>query len=402
MSAVASPQSAAGVEITLENLFSFPQGRKLLTCLQCGTCTATCPYGEGMEYPVRRIVALLLAGTVESVFTSESMLRCVACFACSAKCPRGIDLTGLVLALVKEQVLARLPAIPTELQKALENTFRYGNPTGEAPRKRAAWTRTASVPVRILSEGPGRAEVLWWVECYNAYHPRGQDCARAMARLLHALELDFAILGNEERCAGECGRLSWERGLFDSLMESNLAVLGKYQIGSIVTSCPHAYDAFRHRYVPAGFHYPLFAMPEFLVRHLDRLRTKLTRKLGYAVTYHDGCCLGRHNQLYEEPRQLLRAIPGIRLIEMTHNRANSLCCGGGGGGMWLDSYYKAQGMERLSERRVKEAAETGAEVLAVACPYEISRFEDAVKVLGYDKKMVVRDVSELLAESMEG
>jgi Fe-S oxidoreductase len=119
------------------------------------------------------------------------------------------------------------------------------------------------------------------------------------------------------------------------------------------------------------------------------------------VTYHDSCCLGRHNGFYEEPRALLKAIPGVRLVEMVHNRVNSICCGGGGGGMWLDTYYKAKGYERLSERRVKEAIATGADVLAVSCPYEISRFEDALKVLGYDQKMVVRDVVELLAEAME-
>jgi Fe-S oxidoreductase len=139
----------------------------------------------------------------------------------------------------------------------------------------------------------------------------------------------------------------------------------------------------------------------FLARYLDRLKPLLARKLPYAVTYHDSCCLGRQNEFYEAPRQLLRSIPGVRLIEMVHNRVNSICCGGGGGGMWLDTYFKAKGYERLSERRVKEAVATGADVLAVSCPYEVSRFEDALKVLGFDKRMVVRDVTELLAEGME-
>jgi Fe-S oxidoreductase len=130
------------------------------------------------------------------------------------------------------------------------------------------------------------------------------------------------------------------------------------------------------------------------------LKPKLTRKLNYTVTYHDSCCLGRHNEVFEEPRNLLKAIPGIKLREMTHNRINSICCGGGGGGMWLDTYYKSKGMERLSERRIKEAIATGADVLAVSCPYEISRFEDALKVMGHENKMVVRDIVELLAESL--
>ena len=119
------------------------------------------------------------------------------------------------------------------------------------------------------------------------------------------------------------------------------------------------------------------------------------------MTYHDSCCLGRQNEFYEAPRQLLQAIPGVKLVEMVHNRVNAICCGGGGGGMWLDTYFKAKGYERLSERRVKEAVATGADVLAVSCPYEVSRFEDALKVMGYDKRIIVRDVTELLAEAME-
>jgi Fe-S oxidoreductase len=344
---------------------------------------------------------MLRAGQLEKVFASDSLLNCVACYACKAKCPRGIDLTGVLLPLVKEQALLRLREMPAELQKALENKLRYGNPMGESPRKRAAWARTAGVPVRILQEDPRPADVLWYVECYTSYHPRGQDNARATARVFYALGIDFAILGNEEKCAGECGRLSWERGLYDTLMEYNMVVFSKYKFNSIVTSCPHAYDAFRYRYRVVGFNYDLKLVVPFLAQHLNRLKPMLKRKTSYSVTYHDSCCLGRHNGFYEEPRMLLQAIPGIKLVEMTHNRVNTICCGGGGGGMWLDTYYKAKGNERLSERRVKEAVATGADVLAVACPYEVSRFEDALKVLGYEKKMIVRDIVELLGEAME-
>jgi Fe-S oxidoreductase len=354
-----------------------------------------------MQYPPRRIIGMLRAGELEKVFTSDSLLNCVACYACTAKCPRGIDLTGVLLPLVKEQVLLRLPEMPAELQKALENKLRYGNPMGESPRKRAGWVKTAGVPVRILHEDPRPVEVLWFVECYSSYYPRGQQCARAIAKVFHALGVDFAILGNEEKCAGECGRLSWERGLYNTLMEYNMLVLGKYQFKLIVTSCPHAYDAFRYRYTALKFNYELMHVTPFFAQHLDRLKPMLKRKADCKVTYHDSCCLGRHSSVYEEPRLLLQAIPGVKLVEMTHNRVNTLCCGGGGGGMWLDTYYKAKGYERLSERRVKEAIATGADILAVACPYEISRFEDALKVLGYEKKMIVRDIVELLAEAME-
>jgi len=388
-------------ELTLENLLEDPEGKKILTCIQCGACAGTCPYGDVMEYPPRRIIAMLWAGLVEKVFASDSLLNCVACYACLAKCPRGIRLTEGLLPLVKEQTFLRLPELPAELHKALENTLRYGNPSGESPRKRAAWIKTASAPVRILSENPGPVDVLWIVECHNSYHPRGQDISRATVRIFHALDIDFAILGNEEKCAGECARLLGETGLFDTLMDYNMAVFRNYQFNRIVTSGAHAYDAFRYVYPSIGFNYPLEQTTPFLAGYVDRLRPMLTKKLNYSVTYHDSCCLGRHNGFYEEPRQLLSAIPGVRLVEMVHNRVNAICCGGGGGGMWLDTYYKAKGHERLSERRIKEAIRTGADVLAVSCPYEISRFEDALKVMRHDKQMVVRDVTELLAESME-
>jgi len=391
----------ACAEITFENLLQHPKGREILTCIQCGLCAGTCPHGDVMAYPPRRIIGMLRAGMLEKVFTSDSLLACVACYSCMAKCPRDIRLTEVLLPLVKEQVFLRLPELPSELHKALENTLRYGNPTAESPRKRAAWVKTAGVPIRILAEDPRPVDVLWFVECQNSYHPRGQDISRATARIFHALGVDFAILGNEEKCAGECARLLGETGLFDTLMDYNMAVFSKYHFKRIVTSGAHAYDAFKYQY-PDGFKYTLEHTTPFLSKYLESLKPRLTRKLGYTVTYHDSCCLGRHNGFYEEPRMLLRAIPGVKLLEMPHNRINALCCGGGGGGMWLDTYYKSKGYERLSERRVKEAVSTGADVIAISCPYDVSRFEDALKVLGCDKKMVVKDVTELLSEAMEG
>jgi Fe-S oxidoreductase len=369
--------------------------------MQCGTCAGTCPYGDVTEYPPRRIIGMLKAGELDTVLRSGSLLNCVACYACMAKCPRGIQLTEVLLPLVKERTFAQLPEVPAELQKALQNTLRYGNPMGESPRKRADWVKTAGVPIRILHQDPRPTDVLWFVECYTSYHPRGQDNSRATAKLLHALGIDFAILGNEEKCATECARLVGEAGLFDTLMDYNMKVFGKYQFKRILTSGAHAYDAFKYRYGSIGFDYPLEHTTPFFAQYHKQLKPKLMKKLDCTITYHDSCCLGRHNDFYDEPRLLLQAIPGVKLVEMEHNRVNSICCGGGGGGMWLDTYYKAKGYERLSERRVKEALATGADVLAVSCPYEVSRFEDAIKTVGGGSKMIVRDVVELLAESLE-
>lgn len=385
---------------TLENLFTTPEGQKVLSCIQCGACAGTCPHGEYMSYPPRRIIEMLRVGMIEQVFESDSLLHCVACYACTAKCPRGIRLTEVLLPLIKAEMFGRLPEVPAELQSALQNMMRYGNPDGFSPRKRADWAKTAGVPIRILQEDPKPVDVLWFVECNPSYHPRGQDASRAVAKLFHAIKTDFAILGNEERCSGECARLVGETGLFDTLRDKNMDVFRKYKFRQFVTSGAHAFDAFKYLYPAHGFNYPLDHVTTYFAKHLVELKSHLTKKLAYTVTYHDNCVLSRHNEFYDEPRTLLKAIPGVKLVEMTHNRLNTQCCGGGGGGMWLDTYFKSKGIERLSDRRVKEAVATGADVLAVSCPNEVSRFEDAIKVLGYEGKMVVKDVVELLAESL--
>ncbi len=388
--------------VTLDRLYDSEEGRRILSCIQCGTCAGACPHGEYMTFPPRKIITMLKAGLIEEVFESDGLVKCVNCYSCQTRCPRDIRLTEVLLALVKEQQILRLPQMPAELQKAVENTYRYGNPMGESGRKRAMWTKTSEVPVRILPESSGPVDALWLVESDLSYHPRGQQVARATARVFHAVNADYAILGNEERAVGDCGRLHWEPGLSEALIDYTLAILKKYTYNRIIVSDPHAFDALLYRYPMFGFDDKVEAVVDFVHQRLEVLRPQLVNKLNYRVTYHDSCCLGRHNKLYDEPRDLLLAIPGIQLVEMVHNRENSLCCGGGGGGMWLDSYYTSHGMERLSDRRMREAVATGADVLAIACPYEISRFEDAVKVAGYEDRIVVKDIMELLVESLGG
>jgi Fe-S oxidoreductase len=168
----------------------------------------------------------------------------------------------------------------------------------------------------------------------------------------------------------------------------------------IVTTDPHAYNAFRNEYPALGISYPVQHLTQFLAERMDQLRPLLTREVKAKVAFHDPCFLGRANSVYEEPRAVLAAIPGVELVEMAHSRATSLCCGGGGGGMWLDGFHWEKAHARTSEWRVQEACTAGADILAVACPYEPLRFEDAVKVVPDAGHMAVRDVAELIAESL--
>jgi len=379
-------------DVTLERLYETDEGKKALSCIQCGLCVGLCPQGISP----RKIVNFLNSRMPSEALNVSDMLDCVSCYLCSTKCPRGISLTQLILPLVKEKLLETLEDVPDELQKVFENVTRYGNPQGESPKKRTDWIRKSGTQVKIITEADSLVDVLWWVDSYSSYHPRNQETTKATARLLNILGIDFGVVGDEEHWAADCIRLVGEKGLFDEEAEKNISVLKKLKFRRIVCSDPHAFDTFRYQYPHYGYRVSVDHVTPFLYQQLDRLKPLFRKRIDKRVTYHDSCVLGRHNGFYEPPRAILKAIPGIEIVEMDHNRENSICCGGGGGGMWLDSYYKEKGLERLSDRRVREAAKTGSDILAVSCPYEISRFEDSLKLLGLEKKIKVMDVVDIL------
>jgi Fe-S oxidoreductase len=291
--------------------------------------------------------------------------------------------------------------IPVELQAALENSRRYYNPLGESPRKRAAWTQGFEPEIPILGKVKRPVDVLWFVGDYPSYHPRAQVTSRALAKVFNALGVDFAILGPEESSDGDSQRLAGERGLFEMLAEKNGQAFARYKFKQIVTTDPHAYNALKNEYPALGISYPVQHYSQFLTERLDQLSPLFKKEIKARVTFHDPCYLGRANGIYEEPRLLLNAIPGLTLVEMSHHRETSLCCGGGGGGMWLDGFQWEKAHTRLSEWRVREAVAAGADVLAVACPYETPRFEDATKTAQKTGQLAVKDIVELLAEVMQ-
>jgi Fe-S oxidoreductase len=290
--------------------------------------------------------------------------------------------------------------VPAELLTAFENTMRHGNPLGEPQRKRADWAKGAGVPVPVIKELGRRVDLLWFVECYPAYHPRGREASQALARIFTTLELDFAILGVEERCVADSQRLAGEKGVFEAMAEHNIGAMQKYEFDRVLVTDPHAYNAFLKEYPKLGGSFETIHYTQLLAPLMEQLGMRTS--LGLRVTFHDPCYLGRHNGEYDAPRRCLEAIPGVELTEMKRCRDNGYCCGGGGGGMWLDGANSEHMSERLSERRVREAVETGADVLAVCCPFEVSRFEDAVKSTGNAGKLRVLDIAELIDMSLRG
>ena len=393
-------QSSSFNKTFFNSLYEIQDGERFRMCLQCATCSGACPYGYLMEFPPGRMISYLRAGMFEKVLKSDTVWMCVSCYACTEVCPAKIPVTPGLMTRAKEELLLA-GNVPTELQNALEFSQRYGNPLGESPRKRSDWANGLEPEVTIMRKAKRPVDVLWFVGDYASYHPRVQNTTRALYKILNALKIDFGILGPEENSDGDTQRLAGERGLFEVLAEKNGKTFSQYEFGEIITSDPHAFNAIKNEYPGLGIEYPVKHYTEFLVERLDELKPLLKANEFVKVAYHDPCYLGRANGVYDAPRALLEAIPGVELVEMAHNRSNSLCCGGGGGGMWLDGFQWEKAHARLSEWRVREAAAAGVDILAVACPYEPPRFEDATKTVAGASSLIVKDILELLADSLK-
>ncbi len=396
-----SPLSPSFSKTFITSLYELKDGERIRTCLQCGTCSGVCPFGYIMKFPPGKMIGALRAEIFDQVIKADSVWMCISCNACAAFCPSNIPITSALMTRAKEEMLLA-GNIPSELQAAMENTQRYGNPLGESPRKRADWTAGIQPEVNILSKTRQPVEVLWFVGDYASFHSRMQPATKALAKILNALGVKFGILGTEEFSDGDSQRLAGERGLFEMVAHKNGQLFKKYKFNEIITTDPHAFNAIKNEYPALGIKYPVRHYTQFLFERLEQLKPLMKKEIKARVAYHDPCYLGRVNGVFDEPRALLTAIPGVELVELSHQRMNSLCCGGGGGGMWLDGFQWEKAHTRLSEWRVREALTVNADILAVACPYEPPRFEDAAKNVDAGGQLKVREIAELIAESMEG
>jgi Fe-S oxidoreductase len=357
------------------------------------------------------MIAALRAGMLEELIDTDTSWMCVSCYACTQVCPAKIPVTAGLTTRVKEEMILE-GNVPPELQDALEKAGRYFNPLGESPRKRANWASGFEPKIPIMAKAKRPVDVLWFVGDYASYHPRVILATQALAKILNALDVDFGILGPEEVSDGDSLRLAGESGLFEMLAEKNAQAFDKYEFNEIITTDPHAFNAIKNEYPNLEISYPVRHYTEFLTERIDQIKPLIKNNVEATVVFHDPCYLGRVNGIYEEPRQLLNAIPGIELMEMSHNLENSLCCGGGGGGMWLDGFQWEKANVRISDWRVREAVsaigiqnvedpeESKASILAVACPYETPRFEDSTKTVQDAGGILVKDLAELLAEAM--
>ncbi len=372
--------TAQAIDLEFRRAVGGSAAGSLAACYQCGTCTAICP----MNVPVRSIMRGAQVG-IRELAMSGALWQCATCRQCEVACPRGVDITGVIHSLRGISYGER--KVPAKLEGALWRVYEEGTAWEGKKNERAKWAEGLNVKV-------GKpAKHLLYLDDAASFDPRLQRIAQSLVKVFNATGVDFAILGDKEKSSGDEVYQIGEEGFMEELAQSNMESFKGVGVEDIITVSPHSNGVFRDVYPKYGSLPPVFHYTEFLSGMLDKDVLKLRHPDGgdgVAVTYHDPCYLGRYGGVYEEPRKLLESIPGVKLNEMDDNRSNALCCGGGGGGMYVES----EG-ERPSHRRVSQAAESGASVLATACPFCVLNFEDGVKTVGVDLK--IRDVAEVLA-----
>ncbi len=364
-------------------------GEALKQCYQCGLCTGTCPWNLVKSFPLRKLIHQAQLGLVD--FESEDTWTCATCRACVARCPRGVAVIDIMRAL--RNIVAEMGAghLPDSLRVTLKNIAGTGNPLGEPAERRSDWINDAEGP------SPAKdAEVLYFSCCVPAYDPNIRRVARATAKVFRKAGVRFAITGEQENCCGESVRKSGNETLFQKLAQGNIAAFSATGLSRIVVTSPHCLYTFRNEYPGLGGSFEVVHYTEFMAQLVNEGRLKPVRRVDARVTYHDPCYLGRHSGIYDAPRQLLRSIPGVELVEMPESGPDSICCGGGGGRIWTETRKG----ERLSDLRLDQAAATGAGVLAAACPYCILNFEDSILTTDRVGQIQVKDISELLADSL--
>lgn len=367
-----------------------------LACAECGRCDRECPAFQ-CGYPLSpkelmEHVKHLVRGDNGKPVDAAAIWSCTTCMACMERCMCFNEHLPLIIEMRRRLVAEG--AVDASLQEALMKLNRYGNSFGSPARARPKWTQGLPAPVRDARKEP--VECLWFVGDYASFDPRVQPATRALARLLQAGGADFGILAEAEVNSGNDARRTGEEGLFEVLMEKNLAAIAKAQHKWILTTDPHSLHALKHEYKWTNGHGEVVHHSELLAKWFASGKLTPQRRLDETVTYHDPCYLGRYNAIYDAPRRVLEAV-GAKLVEMPRRREKAFCCGAGGGRIWMEDAFKVR--ERPAESRVREAAATGAATLVVACPKDLVMFQDAIKTTGLEGKLQVKELAELAAEA---
>ncbi|MDH7477932.1 MAG: succinate dehydrogenase iron-sulfur subunit [Candidatus Bathyarchaeota archaeon] len=395
-------------EVELNKLVEFIQSPldlkkywDLTLCTKCSICYSACPAAIDQKFlgpstltaNYRFIADSRDEGLEERLKPmADNVWLCTSCNSCTLFCPKLVNCSNAIVD--NRSLLVESGVIPRTVKDVLESVIKYHNPMGTHQSKRMEWAKGLNVKT---FPDVAKSDVLYFVCCSAAYDMRNQEMAKAMAWMMDKMGIEYATLGSEEWCCGDHILRLGEKGLFEELAVHNIDFFKKFNAEKIVVLSPHCYNTFKNDqpYKDAGLNVQHYT--EVLAEAINKGKLKLSKTIKKRVTYHDPCFLGKRNNIYDAPRQILQSINGLELVEMKRSRQNSFCCGGGAGRVWTE---EAVPEKRPSVERLKEALALGVEVIATACPFCVTTLEDAVKVLDVEGKIVVKDILELLREAV--
>ena len=376
-------------------------GESFKLCYQCGKCDVVCPWNRVTDFSIRKIVRQAALGLPE--IELDDLWRCSTCGSCPSACPRGVGQIEVGIAMRRiAATYGVFPGAAKTVPAAGASLVSDGNPLGEARDQRTAWADglTSGLRVKPFTEG---MEILYFVGCYYSYDPRNMKVAVATAGILDRAGVDFGILGTKENCCGESIRKAGEEEKFKILARENIKAFIDNGVKRILVSSPHCYHTFKNEYSEFMMNLEVVHISQYLKELIEQGRLELDGQFAKRVTYHDPCYLGRHNGVFDQPRDVLKQLPGLEFVELPESRQNSLCCGGGGGRIWMHTDKE----ERFGNLRLAQANEVGAEVLVTSCPYCISNFEESRLALLNDENtpdeeiLQIMDLTEVVLESLD-
>nr|WP_157264963.1 (Fe-S)-binding protein [Paenibacillus oryzisoli] len=413
--------------------FTQKQMLDFYSCVECGRCTSVCPANTTGKLlsPMHLITKLrdhltekgaaitskspwvpamvfapeshgnaLQVELIGGVITEEELWACTTCRNCEDQCPVANEHVDKIIDMRRHLVLTQ-GSMPHDGQRALQNIERQGNPWGISRNDRVKWVKEVDpedeLQVRTVKENP-TFEYLFFLGSMGAYDNRSRKITQAFVKLMKEAGISFAILGNEEKNSGDTPRRMGNEFLFQQLCADNIATFHKYKVTKIVTTCPHTYHTFKNEYPEFGLTAEVFHHTELLDLWVKEGRLTPQYEVNERITYHDSCYLGRYNDVYEEPRNVLRAIPGVELVEQARSRENSMCCGAGGGMMWMEETAGT----RVNVARTEQLLSVKPTVISSACPYCLTMVEDGTKLKEVEEQVKARDIAEILAQSVFG
>ena len=397
------------------NHFSWKELLDLDSCTECGRCSDVCPATLTQKplSPMKVILDLkdhlTMAGPellkpkkdgqpepvkmVGEIISEEELWGCTTCRACQLACPVYIEHIPKIVEMRRQLVLEE-SRFPAEVVNTFRNLENNGNPWGISPEDREKWSEGLIVPK--MREMQGEVDFLYWVGCAGAYDAGNQKVARAMVKILNAAGVNYAILGKEETCNGDAARRIGNEYLFQMLAAQNVDTLNRYKFKKILTTCPHCFNTLANEYPQFGGHYQVVHHSQLLAELLQSSKLRLTKPLSRTVTYHDSCYLGRHNDIYDAPRQVLKNIAGLQVKEMPRHRENGFCCGAGGGRMWMEEKHP-----KVNQNRIEEAAALNPDLISTACPFCATMLGDAINETGRQEKIQSKDLALIILEALD-